>query len=223
MVLVINEGFYDLIYRRRDVRAQFNGGPVMPEVLFRVLSAANAAPSVGMSQPWDFILVEEVSLRTKFAEHVEQERVAFAGLLEGDRLSTFEKIKIEGILDSSMGIVVTYDAKRGAPAVLGRNTIDDAGLYSVCLAIENLWLAATNEGMGVGWVSFYKEEYLSQLMELPSHVRPIAWLCFGPVSHLEEIPDLERLGWQARRSLEHHVFSNKYGIEDSPNRWQLLG
>ena len=216
---MINEGFYEIIYRRRDVRAQFSGEPIDHEVLERVLSAANAAPSVGMSQPWDFILVDDLATRKKFAEHVEQERIAFESLLEGERLATFGKIKIEGILDSTMGIVVTYDSKRGAPAVLGRNTIDDAGLYSVCLAIENLWLAATNEGMGVGWVSFYKEEFLSRLMELPAYVRPIAWLCFGPVTHLEEIPDLERLGWQSRRSLEHRVFSNRYGAAEGLDRW----
>ena len=220
---MISQKFYEVIYRRRDVRAEFTGGAVDPEVLFRVLSAANAAPSVGMSQPWDFILVEDMPLRARFAEHVEQERVAFAALLQGDRLSTFERIKIEGILDSSLGIVVTYDSDRGAPAVLGRNTIDDAGLYSVCLAIENLWLAATNEGMGVGWVSFYKEEYLAELMDLPKHVRPIAWLCFGPVTHLEETPDLERLGWESRTSLKSHVFSNRYGSEEGLNKWQLQG
>ncbi len=219
---MINEGFYEVIYRRRDVRAQFNGEPVDPEVLSRVLGAANAAPSVGMSQPWDFILVEDISLKKKFAEHVERERVAFANLLQGERLATFEKIKIEGILDSSMGIVVTYDSRRGAPAVLGRNTIDDAGLYSVCLAIENLWLAATNEGMGLGWVSFYQEEFLSALMGLPQHVRPIAWLCFGPVTHLEETPDLERLGWQSRRALQHHVFHDRYGVEEGLEHWQFL-
>lgn len=218
---MINEGFYDVVYRRRDVRAQFNGGPVDPEVLARVLKAANAAPSVGMSQPWDFVLVEDVSIRSKFAEHVEAERVAFANLLDRERLKTFGKIKIEGILDSSLGIVVTYDSKRGAPAVLGRNTIDDAGLYSVCLAIENLWLAATAEGMGVGWVSFYKEEFLSDLMGLPDSVRPIAWLCFGPITHFEETPDLERFGWQSRRSLQHRVFSNRYGEEGGLERWQL--
>ncbi len=218
---MISEEFYEVIYRRRDVRAQFNGEPVDPKVLSRILSAANAAPSVGMSQPWDFILVEDPALRTRFADHVEQERIAFENLLEGERMSTFSKLKIEGILDSTIGIVVTYDSERDGPVVLGRNTIDDAGQYSVCMAIANLWLAATNEGLGVGWVSFYKEEFLSELMDLPTNVRPIAWLCFGPVTHFEELPDLERLGWQSRRSLEHRVFSNKYGIEEGLDQWQF--
>lgn len=213
---MINEQFYQIIYKRRDVRGQFNGEPIDPDALERILSAANAAPSVGMSQPWDFILVEDLEIRKKFAAHVEEERVAFGKLLQSDRLATFEKIKIEGILESSLGIVVTYDPTRGAPAVLGRNTIDDAGLYSVCLAIENLWLAATCENMGVGWVSFYKEEFLSELMELPNQVRPIAWLCIGPVTHLEDTPDLERFGWQKRRSLNDRVFANRWGGKRSP-------
>lgn len=214
-----NEEFYDIVFKRRDVRGQFSGEEVNALALERILRAANAAPSVGMSQPWDFILIDDLEVRKRFAEHVEQERVAFANLLDDDRRSTFEKIKIEGILDASLGIVVTYDSKRGAPAVLGRNTIDDAGLYSVCLAIQNLWLAATTEGMGVGWVSFYKEEFLSELVELPNHVRPIAWLCVGPVTHFEETPDLERLGWQRRRSLGDRVFSNRYGIRDGSYQW----
>ena len=92
-------------------------------------------------------------------------------------------------------------ASRGAPSVLGRHAIADAGLYSVCLAIENLWLAATAEGMGVGWVSFYREEFLSELIGLPAGVRPIAWLCLGPVTHLEDVPDLERHGWRSRLPL----------------------
>lgn len=219
MIKVINEEFYDIVFKRRDVRGQFSGEEIDPLALERILRAANAAPSVGMSQPWDFILIDDMEIRECFAEHVEQERIAFANLLNDDRKSTFDKIKIEGILDASLGIVVTYDSDRGAPAVLGRNTIDDAGLYSVCLAIQNLWLAATNEGMGVGWVSFYQENFLSDLVKLPNHVRPIAWLCVGPVTHFEETPDLERLGWQKRRSLGDRVFANRYGERDRSYQW----
>lgn len=214
MILLINDKFYEVIYSRRDVRNEFNGQPVDPEALLRVLDAANAAPSVGMSQPWDFVIVSDLSIRQRFARHVEIERMNFANLLNGDKLSTFEKIKIEGILDSSIGIVVTYDPGRGSPAVLGRNTIDDVGLYSVCLAIQNLWLAATNEELGVGWVSFYREEFLSELIQLPTGVRPIAWLCFGPVTHLEKTPDLERFGWQKRRPLGDRIFFNAYGSKE---------
>jgi 5,6-dimethylbenzimidazole synthase len=106
---------------------------------------------------------------------------------------------------------VTYDAARGAPAVLGRHAIPDAGLYSVCLAIENLWLAATAEGWGVGWVSFYREPYVVELLGIPEGVRPVAWLCVGPVTHLEERPDLERQGWSSRRPLDECVHHDHWG------------
>jgi 5,6-dimethylbenzimidazole synthase len=142
------------VHRRRDVRGEFTGAPVHPEVLRRILDAAHAAPSVGLSRPWDFMLVRDVSTQSVFREHVQRERAIFAQQLTGQQATIFSEIKVEGVLESSLGIVVTYDPERGSPAVLGRHAIADAGLYSVCLAVENLWLAATAEGLGAGWVSF---------------------------------------------------------------------
>ena len=135
---------------------------------------------------------------------------AFAASLEGSRAETFSRIKIEGIVESSLGIAVTYDPERGAPAVLGRHTISDTGLYSTCLAIQNLWLAATEEGLGVGWVSFYREDFLRELLSIPARLRPVAWLCLGPVTHLEPVPDLERDGWRQRRPLAHAIHYEGY-------------
>jgi 5,6-dimethylbenzimidazole synthase len=198
---------YDVMYRRRDVRAQFNGLPIAADVLDRVLGAAHAAPSVGMSQPWDFILVRDLAVRRAFFEHVQHERATFAATLAGEQAERFSRIKIDGVLESSLSVVVTYDPQRGGPSVLGRHAIADAGLYSVCLAIQNLWLAATAEGLGVGWVSFYREPYLQELLQIPASVRPVAWLCLGPVTHLETLPDLERHGWRQRVPLQdaiHH-------------------
>jgi 5,6-dimethylbenzimidazole synthase len=203
--------FYEAVGRRRDVRAEFTGEPVDPEVLYRVLSAAHAAPSVGMSQPWDFILVQDPVTRKAFHSHVGERREEFAASLTGERAETFNRVKIEGILESSLSIVVTYSPSRGAPAVLGRHTIADTGLYSVCLAIQNLWLAATAEELGVGWVSFYSEEFLRELLDIPDGVRPVAWLCVGPVSRLHSVPDLERHGWRTRLPLEAVVHQDKYG------------
>jgi 5,6-dimethylbenzimidazole synthase len=196
---------YDVIHRRRDVRGQFTGAPVAAEVLDRILAAAHAAPSVGLSQPWDFILVGDRGLRETFHRHVQQERDVFAAGLTGEAAERFARIKIDGVLEAGLSIVVTYDPARGGPAVLGRHAIADAGLYSVCLAIQNLWLAATAEGLGVGWVSFYREPYLQELLRIPSAVRPVAWLCLGPVTHLETVPDLERHGWRARTPLAEAV------------------
>ncbi|MFE6616894.1 5,6-dimethylbenzimidazole synthase [Amycolatopsis sp. NPDC057786] len=201
---------YGTIFRRRDTRGEFTGEPIPEEVLRRVLSAAHAAPSVGLSQPWDFVVVSDMDLRKRFREHVLGEREVFEDQLDAERAGVFANIKIEGIVESSAGIVVGYDPARGAPDVLGRHAIADAGLYSVCLAIQNLWLAATAEGLGVGWVSFYREEFLRALVGFPENVRPVAWLCVGPVRDLPAVPDLERHGWRERLPLDAVLHFERY-------------
>ncbi len=198
-------GLYETIYRRRDVRSQFTGGPIPLAVLERVLAAAHAAPSVGLSQPWDFVVVEAIDTRKAFYDHVQAERAVFAASLDQDRSSLFRDIKVDGVLESTLSVVVTYDPERGQPGVLGRHSIDHAGLYSTCLAIENLWLAATAEGLGIGWVSFYREDFVSRLLGIPDPICPVAWLCVGPVTHLEMAPDLERHRWGRRRPLEEAI------------------
>ncbi|AKS33809.1 5,6-dimethylbenzimidazole synthase [Mycolicibacterium goodii] len=208
----LGTGLYDVVYRRRDTRCEFTGEPVSQEVLLRVLSAAHAAPSVGMSQPWDFVLVRLQATLECFRDHVALEREKFAASLTGERASTFSRIKIEGICESGLGIVVGYDPTRGGPRVLGRHTIDDAGLYSVICAIQNPWLAATAEGLGVGWVSFYREEFLRSLVGMPAHLRPVAWLCVGHVADLPTTPDLERHGWRYRNSLSAVLHSERYSM-----------
>src|SRR5687768_5568523 len=209
--------FYDVLYRRRDTRGEFTGAPIPPEVLRRVLTAAHAAPSVGLSQPWDFIIVRDEHTRRAFRDHVQAERSVFAAELDAPQAELFARIKVEGILESTVGVVVTYDPARGGPAVLGRHAIADAGLYSVCLAIQNLWLAATAEDLGVGWVSFYREEFLQDLLGIPDSVRPVAWLCLGPVTHLETVPDLERHGWRHRTPLSAALHQERWQRSD-PNR-----
>jgi 5,6-dimethylbenzimidazole synthase len=207
----VRNDLYDVIQRRRDVRREFTGGPIAQDVLERILSAAHAAPSVGLTQPWDFVLVDDPDLRRQFQAHVAHEREVFSEGLSEQQAQTFSRIKVEGILEASLGVVVTYDCDRGSPAVLGRHAIADAGLYSTCLAIQNLWLAATAEGLGVGWVSFYRETFLSDLVGIPEPIRPVAWLCLGPVTHLEDVPDLERAGWRRRRPLTDALHRNRYG------------
>lgn len=201
---------YDVIHQRRDVRGQFTGEPVPDEVLERVLAAAHAAPSVGLSQPWDFILIKNRGVREAFYQHVREERDVFAATLTGPEADRFARIKIDGVLESTLSAVVTYDPDRGSPAVLGRHAIADAGLYSVCLAIQNLWLSATSERLGVGWVSFYREPFLRDLLGIPEHVRPVAWLCLGPVTHLEPRPDLETHGWRQRRPWQDAVHHERW-------------
>ena len=201
---------YGIIEHRRDVRCEFTGEPIPVETLHRLLTAAHAAPSVGLTQPWDFVVVRDDDTRRRFLDHVIDERQVFADSLDGERADTFARIKIEGVMESSLGLVVTYDPTRGAPYVLGRHAIADAGLYSTCLAIENLWLAATAEGYGLGWVSFYRETFLRELLGIPDDVRPVAWLCLGPVSRLESVPDLERHGWRVRRPLSDAIHEDRW-------------
>ena len=212
----LDQGLYDVINRRRDTRREFTGAPVDSQVLERILSAAHCAPSVGMSQPWDFVLVRSPGTLAQFAAHVAQEREAFASTLEGERAETFSRIKVEGITEAGLGIVVGYDPDRGGPQVLGRHAIADAGLYSVVCAIQNLWLAATAEGLGVGWVSFYREDVLRRLVGMPEHVRPVAWLCVGAVDGLPDVPDLERYGWRHRSPLTSVLHDGHYGVPYCP-------
>jgi 5,6-dimethylbenzimidazole synthase len=207
--------FYDVVRARRDVRAEFTGEPVEPDVLERVLAAAHAAPSVGMTQPWDFILVRAPQTLRRFASHVAEKRVEFGASLPADRAATFAPIKVEGITESGLGVVVTHDRTRGGDHVLGRATVADTGVFSTVLAVQNLWLAATAEGLGVGWVSFYDEPVLGELVRLPEHVRPIAWLCVGRVAAVQAVPDLERLGWRARRPLADAVHAERWSPRPS--------
>lgn len=200
---------YEAVRRRRDVRAQFTGAPVDPAVLDRVLAAAHAAPSVGMTQPWDFVLVRDPATLARFADHVAGCRRDFAATLAGERAQTFDPIKVDGVRESGLGVVVTHDPDRGGPQVLGRRTVAETGVFSSVLAVQNLWLAGTAEGLGVGWVSFYEEPFLAELVGARAPVRPVAWLCLGHVSALPATPDLERLGWRGRRPLADAVHAER--------------
>lgn len=196
---------YEAIRTRRDVRAEFTGDRVDDATLWRILEAAHRAPSVGNSQPWDFVVVRDPATLRAFADHVAVERTAFRDALPPERAAVFEPIKIEGITESGTGVVVTHDDARGGPQILGRATVPETGLFSTVLAIQNLWLAATAERVGVGWVSFYDPPFLTELISLPEGIRPVAWLCVGPVREFRTVPDLERFGWRDRRPLADAV------------------
>jgi len=209
-------GLYRAIYERRDVRSQFRRDPIPEPVIARLLSAAHHAASVGFMQPWDFILIEDVALRQRVKEIFERENNRAAGNYEGDRAALYKSLKLEGILESAVNLCVTCDRTRGGPNVLGRNTIVETDLFSACLAVQNLWLAARAEGVGVGWVSIVNQSELSTLLQLPEHVYPLAYLCLGYVSEFLPSPELELKNWRSRMPLNDLVHINDWNNRSIP-------
>ncbi len=211
------EGLYKAIFSRRDVRSHFIARDVPNDVLLRILNAAHHAPSVGFSQPWNFILIKDKVTRQKVKESFIRERERSISMLESDkqRQEQYVSLKLEGIMESAVNICVTYDPTRFGPFVLGRTSIEEAGVYSVCCAIQNLWLAARAEGIGVGWVSILANEDLEKILGLPSHVKPIAYLCLGYVNEFADKPDLERAQWLPRMNLADVVCYEHWGIHQS--------
>ena len=200
---------YEAIRTRRDVR-EFKPDPLPDEVLLRILDAAHRAPSVGFMQPWGFVLVRERALRERVRESFERENQRAAERYSGERRALYESLKLEGILEAPLNICVTCDRARGG-VVLGRNSIPETDLFSTCLAIENLWLAARAEEVGVGWVSILDPLELARMLALPEQVVPVAYLCVGYPVRFAEQPLLESVGWRARLPLERVVFAERYG------------
>lgn len=206
------EGLYQAIFRRRDVRS-FRSDPIPPETLARILAAAHHAGSVGFMQPWNFLLVENRQTRQRIRDHVEAQRLKAAEAFEGERKEKYLAYKLEGILDSALNICVTCDPTRFGPAVIGRNTIRDTDIYSTCCAIQNLWLAARVEGIGVGWVSILEPACLRDILGIPPHVLPVAYLCMGYVPEFAAQPMLQTTGWLPKLPLTDVVFSEGWGAK----------
>lgn len=206
------EGLYKAIFERRDVRTHFTKREIPPNTLAKILEAAHHAPSVGYSQPWNFILIKEFETRMLVKNSFIREREKSISLLNGatERQKLYLSLKLEGILESSINICVTYDPKRFGPFVIGRTSISETGVYSVCCAIQNLWLAARVEGIGIGWVSILSVPDLKKILCLPDHVVPIAYLCVGYVSDFYSNPDLERAGWLDRMALSDVIHYEKW-------------
>lgn len=195
-------GLYRAIHERRDVRSQFLPEPIAPAVLARLLQAAHHAPSVGFMQPWDFIVIESIDVKHAVKALYEEANTDAATRYAGERAEQYRRLKLEGIVDSPINLCITCDRQRGGPHVLGRNTMLETDLFSTCLAVQNLWLAARAEGIGVGWVSIVDPVKLAGVLKLPSHVYPVAYLCLGHVSEFLPKPELEIAGWRSRLPLE---------------------
>jgi 5,6-dimethylbenzimidazole synthase len=205
------EAVYRAIYERRDVRSQFTPEDVPDETLLRLLDAAHHAPSVGFSQPWNFIVVRDRGTRSRVKEAFLRERERSAELVDEPRRSKYLSFKLEGIMDSAVNLCITYDPDRFGPFVIGKSSMPETGIYSVCCAIQNLWLAARAEGIGVGWVSILEVGELKSILKIPPRIIPVAYLCLGHVTHFEEKPDLEKSGWLPRKRLEDVVYREAWG------------
>ncbi|MFJ8821978.1 nicotinate-nucleotide--dimethylbenzimidazole phosphoribosyltransferase [Streptomyces sp. NPDC102467] len=210
------EAVLRVMRERRDIRNGFRSDPIPHEVLLRVLEAAHTAPSVGHSQPWDFVVIRSAETRRTMHELAMRQKDAYAKSLPKGRAKQFKELKIEAILDTPVNIVVTADPTRGGRHTLGRHTQPQMAPYSSALAVENLWLAARAEGLGVGWVSFFDEREMVRTLGLPDHLEVVAYLCVGYVDEFPEEPELMQAGWSKRRPLSWVVHEETYGRRALP-------
>jgi nicotinate-nucleotide--dimethylbenzimidazole phosphoribosyltransferase len=210
------DAFYRLAAARRDMRNGFRADPVGDDLLTRVLAAAHQAPSVGLSQPWDFLIVRDREVRERVQALARRQRELFAASLPGARALRFGDLKIEAILDTPLNVVVTCDPTRGGRHVLGRHAQPQVAAYSSVCAVQNLWLAARAEGLGVGWVSFFDERELAAVLGLPGHLEIVAYLCVGHVDEFPAAPELAISGWARQRPLAWAVHDGRWGRRGLP-------
>jgi 5,6-dimethylbenzimidazole synthase len=204
------QAVYRVISERRDMRRFLSDGAVPEDVLARLLQAAHAAPSVGLMQPWRFIRITDETLRRRIHALVDEERRLTARAL-GRRAQEFLALKVEGILECAELLVVALCEGREA-YVFGRRTLPQMDLASVSCAIQNLWLAARSEGLGMGWVSLFDPQRLAALLTMPADAEPVAILCLGPVPDFPDRPALELDGWAFSRPLAEFVSENQWGL-----------
>lgn len=202
---------YRVIETRRDVRDQFLPDPLPDDLVMRLLGAAHSAPSVGFMQPWNFILVRDTEIRQAAWSAFSRANDEAAEMFPEERRDIYRSLKLEGIRKAPLSICVTCDPDRAGPVVIGRTHNPRMDVYSTVCAVQNLWLAARAEGVGVGWVSIFHEEDLRALLGIPERIRIVAWLCVGYVDQLYREPELAVKGWRERLPLEDLVFTDRWG------------
>lgn len=193
---------YRVMAERRDVRRGFRPEALPEEVLLRILGAAHAAPSVGLMQPTRFVVVRDAAVRARVHGVFEVANEAAAAGYAGGRREVYEGLKLEGLLEAPQHVCVLCEAGSAQGAGLGRQTMPEMAAYSSVCAVENLWLAARAEGVGVGWVSILDVAALRAVLGVAEGLTVVAYLCVGWVEKFEDVPDLERAGWETRRGLE---------------------
>ncbi|MDE5414861.1 MAG: 5,6-dimethylbenzimidazole synthase [Bacillaceae bacterium] len=203
---------YDVIKRRRDVRT-FKSEEVPEEAIMNIIQAGHDGPSVGFMQPWNFIIIQSQEVKEKLAWAANKEKRALAIHYEDkdEKHQKFLGLKVQGLKEAPITICVTCDPTRGGSHVLGRNSIPETDVMSTACAIQNMWLAATVEGLALGWVSFYKKNDIRDILNIPPHIDPIALLSIGYTDNYPEKPILEAEGWEKRRQLDGLIFAEKWG------------
>ena len=201
---------YRSIFTRRDVRSQFLPDAIPDAVLSRVLLAAHHAPSVGFMQPWNFLLVRSPAVKQRVHAAFSQANEEAAAMFPDEKRQRYSQLKLQGILDAPLNLCITCDRSRSGPVVLGRTHMPSMDLYSSVCAVQNLWLAARAEGLGMGWVSIFDPVDLARVMGLPDGAAPIAILCLGPVSAFYDEPMLQRERWAQREPLSALVFDDDW-------------
>lgn len=201
---------YQAIFSRRDVRGQFLPDRVPDEVLSRVMMAAHHAPSVGFMQPWNFLVVRSQEVKQQVHDVFKKANDEAARMFEDNKREIYSSLKLEGILESPINLCITCDRSRTGPVVVGRTHIRTMDLYSSVCAVQNLWLAARAEGLGVGWVSIFNESDLQDALGIPRGITPVAYLCLGYVSHFYQKPELESAGWLPRLPIDQLVYFDQW-------------
>ncbi len=210
-------GFYKAVFSRRDVRSRFTSKAIDDGALARILNAAHHAPSVGFSQPWNFVLIKDAETRKRIKRSFDEERLRTLQMVDEPRKSKYRSLKLEGIMDAPVNVCVTYDPSKFGPFVIGRSSVPETGVYSVCCAVQNLWLAARAEGIGLGWVSILSNQVLRETLGLPAHIVPVAYLCLGYVEDFAPRPDLETAGWLPRLGLGEVIYYERWEGEGGPD------
>lgn len=201
---------YAAIFSRRDVRSQFTHRPVDEALLTRLLTAAHHAPSVGFMQPWNFLVIRDAGVKAQVQAAFARANAEAEVMFPEDRRPLYSALKLQGITNAPVNLCITCDRTRGGEVVLGRTHNRDMDLYSTVCAVQNLWLAARAEGVGVGWVSIFHDTDLRAILGLPDHVVPVAYLCIGHVDQLYDQPELQVKGWGQRLPLEELVFRDRW-------------
>ncbi len=201
---------YRAIESRRDVRRGFLPEPLSDELLHRLLAAAHSAPSVGLMQPSRFILIRSLETRRAVHDLFQQANAEAANTFTGEQRELYTNLKLEGILEAPQNLCILSDTDSSRGHGLGRHTMPETAVYSTVCAIQNLWLAARAEGVGVGWVSILSPQRLRTLLNVPEHLLPVAYLCLGYVASFADSPDLERAGWEERVPLHSVLYRERY-------------